>query len=57
MTSTEKKVSQISNEIPIFEQGAVPANNSTPLCVTIVGMYGIFNCERAEKSRTCGRGE
>ena len=46
----KKKVNNISNKIPIFEQGVVPANNSTTLCVTIVGVNRIFNCEHVEKS-------
>ena len=54
MTSTEKKVNKISNEIPIFEQGAVQANNSTTLCVTLVGVNRIFNCGHVEKRPLVG---
>ena len=57
MTSTERKVNKILNEIHIFEQGAVPANNSITLCVTLVGVNRIFNFGHREKKATCGRGE
>ena len=39
----------VSLLVLIFEQRVVPANNSTTLCVTIVGVDGIFNCGHVEK--------
>ena len=42
----------VSLLVLIFEQGAVPANNS--LCVTIVGVDRIFNCGHVEKGPLVG---
>ena len=47
----------VSLLVLIFEQGAAPANNSTTLCVTIVGFDRIFNCGHVGKRPSCGRGE
>ena len=49
MTSTKIKGKKNSNEIPIFEEGVVPANNSTPLFVTIVDVERILHCGHVEK--------
>ena len=37
-----------------FKQGAAPANNSTTLYVTIVGVNSIFNCGHVEKRPLVG---
>ena len=44
----------VSLLVLIFEQGAVQANNSTPLCVTIVCVDRIFNCGRVGKRPRVG---
>ena len=52
-------VKRVSLLVLIFEQGVVPANNATTLCVTIVCVDGIFNCGQWawRKKATCGREE
>ena len=49
-----KKVNKVLNKIPIFEQGAVQANNSTTLCVTLLGVNRIFNCGHVGKRPRVG---
>ena len=53
----KKKVNKVLNKIPIFEQGAVQANNSTTLCVTLLGREQNFQLWACRKKATCGRGE
>ena len=43
----------VSLLVLIFE-GVVPANNSTTLCVTLVGVNRIFNCGHVEKRPLVG---
>ena len=45
---------RLSLLVLIFKQGAAPANNSTPLCVTIVGVNRIVNCGHVEKRPLVG---
>ena len=44
----------VSLLVLIFEQGVAPANNSTTLCVTLVGVNRIFNCGHVEKRPLVG---
>ena len=47
-------VKRVSLLVLIFEQGVVPANNATTLCVTIVCVDGSFNCGHGGKRPLVG---